>query len=298
MLKLTQQRVSRYMRKGTGDSVQKGEIVAAPSGLLGRLRNCRSPVDGQIVAVRNGMILIEAAPETFELRAHLKGQVSNIMPEVGVVISAAGALIQGIWGCGGEAEGVLKVLIDNPDKPLRARAIDVSSHGTLIVGSHISDGEVFKQAIEAKVRGLIAGSADASLCPQLEELPFPVLLTEGFGDVPMSSVVFSMLHNNMGREAMISTQTQPRWDVKRPEIIIPLRADGAMPGASLEPQALQEGTRIRGTRAPYLGAIGTVIQLPALSQPIESGARLPVAEIELENRDRVLIPLANLEIIQ
>jgi hypothetical protein len=249
------------------------------------------------MAVRNGMILIEAAPETHELRAHLKGQISNIMPELGVVISTAGALLQGMWGCGGEAEGVLKVLVDNPNKPLRARSIDVSSHGTLIVGGRIPDEKIFEKAIEAKVRGIIAGSADADLCPQLEELPFPVLLTEGFGNLPMSAPVFSLLHGNMGREAMIATDTQTRWDVKRPEVIIPLRGDEGLPSPVPDPKPLEVGAQVRAARAPYFGAIGTVSQLPAIDQQVESGARVPVAEVELDNNERVLVPLANLEMI-
>ena len=48
-----------------------------------------------------------------QLAAHVKGQVSNVMPGRGVVIAAAGSLVQGTWGSGGEAEGVLKVLVDN-----------------------------------------------------------------------------------------------------------------------------------------------------------------------------------------
>jgi hypothetical protein len=249
------------------------------------------------MAVRNGTILIEAAPETHELRAHMKGQITNIMPELGVVISTSGALLQGIWGCGGEAEGVLKVLVDHPNKPLRARAIDVSSHGTLIVGGRIPDEKILEKAIEAKVRGIIAGSADADLCPQLEGLPFPVMLTEGFGNLPMSAPVFSMLHSNMGREAMIATATQTRWDVKQPEVIIPLRGEDNLPGSVPEPRPLEPGAQVRIARDPHLGAIGTVVQLPELDQLVESGARLPVAEIEMENNERVFIPLANLEMI-
>lgn len=297
-LRLRRERVGKYIRKSAGDTVQAGETLAAPWGLLGRLKSCRAPVDGQVLAVRNGMMVIEAAPTTFELRAHVKGQVTNVMPDLGVVISTVGALLQGVWGSGGEADGVLKVLVDSPQKPLRARSIDVSCHGTLIVGGRILDEKAFEQAIEAKVRGVIAGSASADLRPTLEALPFPVVLTEGFGALPMSTPIFSLLHSNMGREAMLNADTQTRWDVKRPEVIIPLRSEEEPPLRDRNPVPLEEGMQVRVARAPYLGAIGTVTHLPPLPQTVESGARLLVAEVELEDQGPVLVPLANLEHIR
>ncbi len=110
---------NKVIRKSPDDAVQTDEVLAMPGGLFGRLRRpCRSPVDGFVIAVRNGLVLIEEAPTTHELCAHLKGQVTNVMPELGVVIATVGAVIQGIWGSGGEAEGVLKVLVDNPQRPL------------------------------------------------------------------------------------------------------------------------------------------------------------------------------------
>jgi hypothetical protein len=297
-LKIRRERVDRYLRKAVDDPVQAGEVLAAPRGLLGRLRSCRAPVDGQVLAARNGLILIEGMPVDFELRAHMKGQITNIMPDRGVVISTVGTLIQGVWGSGGEAEGVLKMLVDSPQKPLRARSIDVSCHGTLVVGGRILDEQTFEQAIEAKVRGIIAGSANADLRPALEALPFPVMLSEGFGTLPMSQHVFSLLNSNMGREAILNADTQTRWDVKRPEVIIPLRSEEEKTPEEHGPMPLEVGMHVRVARAPHRGAFGTVTRLPALPQTVESGARLPVAEVDLEDEGPVLIPLANLEFIR
>ena len=108
-------RATKYVRKAAGEAIQADELLASRGGLLGSWRgSVRSPVEGQIVEVRDGFVVIEAVPTTVELSAHLKGQITNVMPKRGVVISAVGTLIQGLWGCGGEAEGVLKLLVD-PD---------------------------------------------------------------------------------------------------------------------------------------------------------------------------------------
>jgi hypothetical protein len=297
-LGVRREQTAKCMRKAEGDSVQAGEVLASTGGLLGRLKpSCRAPVTGQVVTVRDGLALIEAAATTFELCAHIAGQVTNVMPNLGVVISTSGALIQGFWGSGGEAEGIVKVVVDSPLRPLRARSIDVSCHGTLVVGGRIQDEQTLDQAAEAKVRGIIVGSVSVELCPFLQSLPFPVLTTEGFGTLPMSQRAFSLLHANMGREAMLSADTQTRWGIRRPEILIPLRAEEDRSLEEAKSLLLQVGAQVRVIRAPHLGAIGTVIDLPALPQMVESGAKLPVAVVDLEEEEPVFVPVANLELI-
>jgi hypothetical protein len=187
--------------------------------------------------------------------------------------------------------------VDNPQKPLRGRAVDVSCHGTVVVGGWILDEEVFKQAVEARVRGIIAGGMDAALRQIAEDMPYPVMLTEGFGALPMSQVVFDLLQANMGREALISADTRMRRDARRPEVLIPLREGQGSSEAASGILPLQVDARVRALRAPYLGAVGTVVELPARPQKIESGARLPVALVELGDGEQVHIPLANLELI-
>ncbi|MCL7451751.1 MAG: hypothetical protein M8467_01750 [Anaerolineae bacterium] len=298
-LRVDRKRATKYVHKSPGETIQADEVLAGHGGLLGSLRsNVRSPVEGQIVEIRDGLVVIEAAPATLELSAHLKGQISNVMPKRGVVISAVGTLIQGLWGTGGEAEGVLKLLVDNPQSPLRASSIDVSCHGTVIVAGHILDEKALEQAIEAKVRGAIAGSVSAGLCPFLQSLPFPVLITNGFGSMAMSEPVFSLLHASMGREAMISTYEPGRWGGRRPEVIIPLRVEDEVPSQDTGPRPLKIGDRVRILREPHLGALGSVTALPRLPYTVESGARLSVAEVEFQDGDTAMVPLANVELIR
>jgi hypothetical protein len=292
-------RADKYVRKAAGDTVQANEVVAARKGLLSMLRGgLRAPVDGEVIEVRDGLILIRSASTTYELTAHIKGQVTNVMPQRGVVISAVGALIQGVWGSGGEAEGVLKVLVDNPQRPIRARSIDVSCHGTIVVGGRILDEKALEQAVEAKVRGVIAGSVNADLCPFVETLPFPVVITEGFGVFPMADPVFALLESNAGQQAMLSAETQTRWGARRPEVVIPLRAEDERQPEQVRPRPLQVGDRVRLLRAPYVGVVGRIDEVLEHPQTIESGARVPVARVELGEEELVLIPLVNLEVIR
>ncbi len=298
-LRIDRDQVAKYVRKSPGDGVQANEVLAAAKGPLSRFRRgLRSPVDGEVIQVRDGLILIQAVATTHELTAHIKGQVTNVMPQRGVVISAVGALIQGIWGSGGEVEGILKVVVDSPQKPLRARSIDVSCHGMLVVGGRILDEKALERAVEAKVRGLIASSVNADLCAFIESLPFPVVITEGFGALPMAEPVFALLHANVGQQAVLSAETLTRWGARRPEVLIPLRAEDERPPEDDRPRPLQVGNRVRILRAPHLGAIGRIADLLEHPQMVESGSRVPVARVSLGEGESVLAPLVNLEVIR
>ena len=289
-LRVSREQVSDYVRKDIGDLVRKDEVLALPSGLVGRLKAaCKSPVDGTIVDVRDGLVLIESSTGFYELVAHLSGQITNVMPNWGVVISTTGALIQGVWGSGGEATGVIKMVVDSPGKPLRARSLDVSCQGTLVVGGWVLDRDAIQQAKEAQVRGIIAGGVDADLAPLYQALSLPVMVTEGFGHLPMSDHTFELLNSNLGREAMLSAGT-------RPEVIIPRRLEGETPVEDLRPARLSIGMRVRVSRDPYLGVMATLAHLPDRPRRIESGATVPVAELHPDGENEsIFVPLANLE---
>jgi hypothetical protein len=55
---------------------------------------------------------------------------------------------------------------------------------------------------------------------------------------------------------------------------------------------------VRLVRAPYVGAVGTVIALPAHPRTIETGARVHGAEVDLGQEAPVFVPLANLEVLR
>lgn len=296
-------RIGRYMRVNLGDEVRQGQVIAARRGLFAR--SVKSPIDGVVTASGGGRILIEARPTLFELRAYIHGTVSNVLVgegpprPYGVVIETKGAVVQGVWGAGGESFGVLKCLVKSPDKPLRAKAIDPSCHGTILIGGAGLSDAALERAQELQVRGIVTGGLPPELLPLVEELPLPIVVTEGIGTVPMSVPIFRLLTTNEGREASISGRVRSRWGVVRPEVVIPLPAE-TLPPAQTQPGAsLTVGARVRVVRAPYLGAVGTVVALPPYARRIEStGARVRGAEVNLGQEAPVFVPLANLEVLR
>jgi hypothetical protein len=289
-------KIKKYMQVKLRDTVQQGQVIATRRGLPTRL--VKSPIDGIVTASGGGRVLIEAQPTPFELYAHIQGTVTNVLEGRGVIIETIGALVQGVWGAGGESFGVLKSMVKSPDKPLRARDIDPSCHGTILIGGVGLNRDAIERAEELQVRGIVTGGFPPELTTQAERLPFPIVVTEGIGAVPMSAPIFHLLTTNDGREASISGQVRPRWGIVRPEIVIPLPAE-AVPATQVQPgSALTVGTQVRLMRAPHMGKVGTVTALPTHPRRIETGGKVHGAEVDLGQEAPVFVPLANLEALR
>jgi hypothetical protein len=251
-----------------------------------------------VTACGSGRILIEAQPTRFELRAYIDGAVSEVLRGYGVIVETMGAIIQGVWGVGRESFGVLKCMVKNPGQSLRARTIDSSCHGTILIGGARLDETVLERAQELQVRGIVTGGLAPEMLPRVKDLLFPIVVTEGIGKMPMSEPIFHLLTTNEGREASISGQIQPRGGITRPEIIIPLPS-GTVPPTQTQARApLEVGAQVRIVRAPLMGAVGTIAALPAHARRIETGARVRGAEVDLNQDTPVFVPLANLEVLR
>lgn len=300
----------QYVRQKVGDLVQANDVLAERENRFSRLsRRCQAAVDGRVVAIGRGAILVEAEGTPLELCAPIAGSVTDLVPEQGLVISAVGAMIQGVWGSGGEAAGILRVLVDEPDQPLTAKSFETDNLGDnstnsdpkplqiLAVGGTIKDTATLEKAVEAQVGGLIVGSVDAGLLPRLEALPCPVLVTEGFGTIAIRTGVFALFQTHEEQSATMATACQSDREGGLPTVFIPQETTEDVETQGLVPRPVQVGARIRGLRAPHQGMAGTILELPAAPQVLDSGIKLPVAEVELDGGGRATIPLANLDFV-
>ena len=148
-LEVAPESVGKHLRLRPGQAVKEGQTVARRRSTLGLFpRVVRAPRDGVVAAVGGGRVLLETAGEPVELRAYIPGTVTDIVTARGVVVGTTGALIQGVWGFGGESFGVLKTLVDQPDESAQAKSIDVTCHGAVLVGGLTIDKEALQQALE------------------------------------------------------------------------------------------------------------------------------------------------------
>jgi hypothetical protein len=286
--------VPKYLKVEVGEEIQKNHVLAALRGV--GARSCRSPIAGTVTGSGRGMVLIEPPPRGVELLAGMPGVVERVTEDWGVVIRNTGALIQGIWGNKKEGIGILRLLAHDRDSPIDSEDIDPSCRGMVIVGGSRLERESLEQAVELQIRGVISGSIAPDALQLANDVPFPVITTEGIGDIPMCSRIHHLLTSNEGREAVLDSHFRYKWGVVRPEIIIPLPAE---PDSPPNPDTtLEIGDLVRVVRSPHQGTVGTVKELvPGVETP--AGHRLPGARITPQDVEGdILVPVINLEIMR
>jgi hypothetical protein len=277
-----------------GDRLTQGALVAEAGGVFARAIKASRP--GRVMVAGGGQVLMEVGDARVELRAGMPGVVTQILPERGVVIRTAGALIQGTWGNGRIDNGLMVSLIDKPDAVLTADRLDVSLRGSVILGGHVRDVETLRAAAELPVRGLILSSMQSALLQMAVQLRFPVLVLDGFGAMPMNSAAYNLLVSNNKREVTVNAEPFDRYHGNRPEVIIPLPVTSE-PDEPSPYLPFEVGQRVRMRRSPFPGMLGTLTGMPAGTSLLPSGLRAPAGEVKLEDGTVVLVPLVNLEVV-
>ena len=131
-----------------------------------------------------------------------------------------------------------------------------------------------------------------------EDISTTLILTEGFGEIGMAHRTFELLSENNGRGASVSGATQIRAGVIRPEVIIPSDQKAPADEKAKKVKGLEVGDHLRVIREPYFGKLGTVANLPPELQTLETGAKVRVLELKLDSGETVILPRANVEIIE
>ncbi len=297
-----------------GDEVEKDQIIAETKGFLGLFRGvCKSPVKGtvELISEVTGHVGVRQPPTVIDVNAYVQGRVVKVIPQEGAVIETQGALIQGIFGVGGERRGVLRVLVPSPSETLTAQHIPNDVQGQVLVGGASVEADAIRRAAELGAVGIVVGGIrDTDLVQYLgrdigvaitgsEEIPLSIILTEGFGSIQMANRTFRLLKSLEGKGASINGATQIRAGVIRPEIIVPLENPSQLPESppAREAQMLNIGSTIRVIREPYFGRLGTVIELPPELMEIESGTHARVLKAKLDDGTIAIVPRANVEII-
>lgn len=294
-LGLPPSRADKFLKREPGEKVSGGDILAGPVGWMRRV--VRAPEEGRVILQGDGRLLFEGLGEGYEMRAGLPGMVIGMEPEQSVTLETVGALVEGVWGNGRQEYGILRMATGSNSAALSASDLNMDLRGALIVAGRLEEPGIFRALVANQVRGVVAGSMRAALIPAAKESPIPIIITGGFGTMPMDSAVFELFATNVGREANVNAQEFERWKGRRPEVIIPLPAVGS---ADVPPEnvRLVPGRRIRVFRDPYAGEVGTVVSMPEGVSTLPNGVRAACAEVELGDTGIVRVPIANLDILE
>jgi hypothetical protein len=294
-LGVTAEEADRLVQRKVGERVIKGDVLAGPVGVLNRV--VRTPENGVVKVIGEGQVLIEAEGPVTELRAGIPGTVTEVITDRGAVIEATGALIQGVWGNGKTDNSLLVVLAHTPDEELSSKQLDVSMRGSVVLSGILVKEEALQTAIGLPLRGLILASMPARLIPMAQQAPFPIILLEGFGQMPLNPVAYSILTTNEKRDVTVCAASWDHQEGIRPEVIIPLPTKGQIPTPP-EADSFAPGQTVHVRRGQYSGQTGNLVNLRTGLAQYPSGLRAPAAAVRLASGEQTIIPLINLDVIE
>jgi hypothetical protein len=315
LLSLPPSDVPGCMLKKEGDRVTIGEPLARTKGIFGKFRvEYPSKVAGTIESISSvtGQVILRGEPQPLQVEAFLAGTVVEIVPEEGCVIEAEISLVQGIFGIGGETFGPIRLACKSHDQELTGDLILPDMKGCIVIGGARIDMDAIQKARQTGAAAIVTGGLDDKDLEQLlgynlgvaitgsERVGLTLIVTEGFGEIAMAERTFKLLASREGDHAAVNGATQIRAGVMRPEIVIPLSdRELAQQAESVVTEGyLDLGKPVRIIRDPYFGLIGSVSGLPQELRVLASGSKARVLEVKLDSGENVVIPRANVELIE
>jgi hypothetical protein len=309
--------VASLMLKQIGESVEQGAPIARSKGIFGAFKTeVVSDATGTIEQVSSvtGQLMLRGAPIPVQVRAYLAGKVVEVLPKEGCIIENEVMFVQGIFGIGGETEGVIRVACSDHEQTLEADLITSDMKGSVILGGARMTAAALRKAIEVGAAAVVSGGLDDQDLKELlgrdlgvaitgsEKIGITVIVTEGFGDIAMAARTWRLLAERAGRTASVNGATQIRAGVMRPEILVPLEPgeneNEIDPTLAKEAGMLDLGTTVRVIRDPYFGLLGEVSALPTEPAVLGSGSRARVLEVRFPDGATAVVPRANVELIE
>ncbi len=282
------------VKRQIGDSIKEGSILAE-RGKSGRV--VRAPKDGTILSNKNGIVLLQSNSKVYKLKAGFPGIISKVMMDQGVIIESAGAFVQGVWGNGNQASGSLTTFTSSPKEPLSIDLINNDRNSVVSFAAFCIDPAVFDFAEENNWKGMIVGSLPAKLVPRVMKLPFPVMILEGFGKVPINTYTYELLNSYLGRNISVDAVKISSNSKERPEFFIPAANDDIKPNHLNEEIDLKIGSKVRIKRGRYFGATGIIAEnINEEKTLFPSGARSETVVIKLPDDEKTVFPLANIDV--
>ncbi|MFO7895961.1 MAG: glutamate mutase L [Candidatus Cloacimonadales bacterium] len=220
----------RYLKKNEGEFVYSGEVLGK-NVMDNRKSNlplfANAPTTGTITEINRatGFLTIRYDRQPLSCRAGLPGKIVRVYPGKGVDIAYKGATVLGSIGFGRSHTGKLHWLQNSA-------GISQMTESEIAVYPGKLDREILQQAENQKLGGIVAASIDNSVLVDFigaeigvaltgnEDIPFPLIITEGFGSFEMKKEYRDFFQKSDGKLALIKGHTQIRAGVTRPQIIV------------------------------------------------------------------------------
>lgn len=300
------------------ESVNAGAVLVSAKFFFGLVKSeVSAPVTGTVAFITSdqGRIGIQIPPTKAERIAYCGGRVVGIDKLGAVELETEATLIQGIFGVGGERVGRIHKLPVAVDHIIDLKDLPADCSNLILVGGMGPADGVLEEAQRRGAVGFVCGSITSSILRRFvgeeigvavtgdEDVTMSLVITEGFGKIPMSQRVFDVLGARHGSLGGINGTTQVRAGAVRPEVVVPFDEEQravlgpADSGNDRGLPLLEIGRRVRIIRYPLFGALGVVVGLPEELTVIETGAALRVTRITLDDGREVVVPRSNIELL-
>lgn len=238
------------------------------------------------------------------LLAGLAGRVVEITPGKHITLEGVATLAYGVAGVGGPVVGPLVMLPRG-----ESLAVVPIPRGAIILYPLQAPMTLLQRAAAGGAIGMIAASASAR---ELESFiradvtavfdgltttnsypPFTVMLTEGFGNLPMQPQLYQTLSQRVNDTVLLTGATNPRRNL-RPEVLLPQPLGTPTVPVPLD-STIMPGAWVTVTSGQLRGARGEVAYLYTRPQSIEQGMLSPCANVRLEDGSNAVVPLHTLD---
>lgn len=307
--------VKKYLQRSMGKVIYKGELLAyKDGGLFGGKKLVLAPTDGILEQLdeATGVLKLKILPHIVDLPAAVFGiveRVDHVKKEV--IIKTQVTQIYGVLGSGRPREGYLKVLGGRGDL-ISSDRISPDFNDKIIVGGGQIYKDGLKEAVSFGVKGIITGGINASdfkgmsggkikFAHSESEVGIGVLVTEGFGTIPVGEDIFDILKSfddkfvilegNNARVSLPSVSADSLINIKK--VQLPEFTDLA---PYVNEDALGLGKEVRIIGSSYMGEQGQVEAVDQMTTKLPSGANTYMITVSTKSR-KIKVPYNNVEII-
>ncbi len=285
------------LRVRAKDRVEQGDVLAEYRRGPFR-RRVVAPHRGRVLGVdAQARLLLRIGMEWDEVRAGLNGQVVRVLEPWGVVVRAEGSYIEGLWGNGQVAAGLLRPLTARRSAPVDEEDLGLEHRGVVGVAGYCLDPRVLDRAEELSFRGLVVGGMGHACLERARRVSFPVLVTDGFGPVSMSEEAFRLLTSAEGRSAVVLAEPWDQVNGARPCVMLDLphisQAERVLPA-----EQLLAGQTVRVLHATRPDLVGTLLTSQPRWERLPNGLKALVVDVRLRSGQRMAVPIVNIEILR
>ena len=285
--------VEKHLTRKVGDRIYEGEIIARKRGIFGLAKKeIKSPVDGLISEIDlRGDLIIKFLPKPVRLISGAAGEVKGIADDK-ISIMTTATKIHGFVSVGKLREGLISMVASPRDFIIPA-SIKADSQGKILVGGALLEKSALEKAVTIGAAAIITGGMNYRDFESLAnggDFGTTVMITESFGSAPMGDDIWQFFSKKQGHLGFISGEAN--------QAILPeatTTGDEKLESANTWRQ-LRVGDKVRYLRKESSDLLGEVKDLPG-EQIINSGILTEVAQVSFTSGQELLLPAANLQII-